>query len=49
VFPALAALKMDAAKCRAFAATKQFVGNLAPREGRVGLKPDLQPNPQRSL
>jgi glycosyltransferase involved in cell wall biosynthesis len=51
---ALAALKLDPAKCRAFAlahtwdaATKQFLGNLAPREERVGLKPDLQPSPQR--
>jgi 1,2-diacylglycerol 3-alpha-glucosyltransferase/glucuronosyltransferase len=41
---ALAALKLDATKCRAFAlahtweaATKQFLGNLAPREARVGL------------
>jgi glycosyltransferase involved in cell wall biosynthesis len=47
---ALAALKVDPAHCRAFAlahtweaATKQFLGNLAPREDRVGLKPDLQP------
>lgn len=46
---ALAALRLDPAKCRAFAlahtweaATKQFLGNLAPREERVGLKPDLQ-------
>jgi glycosyltransferase involved in cell wall biosynthesis len=53
---ALAALKLEPAKCRAFAlghtweaATKQFLGNLAPREQRVGLKPDLQANPQRSL
>jgi glycosyltransferase involved in cell wall biosynthesis len=53
---ALAALQLDPAKCRAFAlahtweaATKQFLGNLAPREQRVGLKPDLQVNPQRSL
>jgi len=53
---ALAALKMNPAQCRAFAlahtweaATKQFVGNLAPREERVGLKPDLQIDPQRSL
>jgi glycosyltransferase involved in cell wall biosynthesis len=53
---ALAALRADPAKCRAFAlahtweaATKQFVGNLAPREPRVGLKRDLQANPQRSL
>jgi hypothetical protein len=53
---ALAALQLDPAQCRAFAlghtwevATRQFVGNLAPREERVGLKPDLQPNPQRSL
>ena len=53
---ALAALKMNPAQCRAFAlahtweaATKQFVGNLAPREERVGLKPDLQVDPQRSL
>ena len=51
---ALAALKIDPAKCRAFAlqhtweaATNQFLGNLAPREARVGLKPDLQPDPQR--
>ena len=42
---ALAALKMDPAQCRALAlahtweaATKQFVGNLAPREERVGAK-----------
>jgi 1,2-diacylglycerol 3-alpha-glucosyltransferase/glucuronosyltransferase len=47
---ALAALQLDPAHCRAFAlahtweaATKQFVGNLQPREQRVGLKPDLQP------
>jgi 1,2-diacylglycerol 3-alpha-glucosyltransferase/glucuronosyltransferase len=53
---ALAALKLDPAKCRAFAmahtweaATKQFLQNLAPREEGVGLKPDLQANPQRSL
>lgn len=53
---ALAALKLDPAKCRAFAmahtweaATKQFLQNLAPREERVRLKPDLQANPQRSL
>ena len=46
---ALAALKLDPAKCRSFAlahtweaATRQFLGNLAPREARVGLKPDLQ-------
>ncbi len=46
---ALAALKLDPAKCRSFAlahtweaATRQFLGNLAPREERVGLKPDLQ-------
>lgn len=46
---ALAALRLDPAKCRAFAlahtweaATKQFLGNLAPRDERVGLKPDLQ-------
>lgn len=46
---ALAALRLDPAKCRAFAlahtweaATQQFLGNLAPREERVGLKPDLQ-------
>jgi glycosyltransferase involved in cell wall biosynthesis len=46
---ALAALEVDPTKCRSFAlahtweaATKQFVGNLAPREARVGLKPDLQ-------
>jgi glycosyltransferase involved in cell wall biosynthesis len=47
---ALAALQLNPAHCRAFAlahtweaATKQFLGNLAPREERVGLKPDLQP------
>ena len=47
---ALAALQLDPAHCRAFAlahtweaATQQFVGNLQPREQRVGLKPDLQP------
>jgi glycosyltransferase involved in cell wall biosynthesis len=48
---ALAALQLDSAHCRAFAlahtweaATKQFVGNLAPRtaEEVVGLKPDPQ-------
>lgn len=46
---ALAALQLDPAHCRAFAlahtweaATKQFVGNLAPREAEevVGLEPD---------
>jgi glycosyltransferase involved in cell wall biosynthesis len=53
---ALAALQIDPAKCRSFAlqhtweaATRQFLGNLVPREERVGLKPDLQPNPQRLL
>jgi glycosyltransferase involved in cell wall biosynthesis len=47
---ALAALQLKPAHCRAFAlahtweaATKQFLGNLAPREAGVGLKPDLQP------
>jgi glycosyltransferase involved in cell wall biosynthesis len=50
---ALAALQLDPAHCRAFAlehtweaATQQFVGNLQPREQRVGLKPDLQPQTQ---
>jgi hypothetical protein len=53
---ALAALKLDPAKCRSFAlrhtweaATKQFLGNLERRGTRVGLKPDLQPDTQRSL
>ncbi|MGH8239469.1 MAG: glycosyltransferase [Steroidobacteraceae bacterium] len=53
---ALAALKLDPAKCRSFAlqhtwaaATRQFIGNLVPRGERVGLKPALQPDPQRSL
>jgi hypothetical protein len=53
---ALAALQIDPAKCRSFAlqhtwevATQQFLGNLARREQRVGLKPDLQPDPQRLL
>lgn len=48
---ALAALRLDPAKCRAFAlahtweaATKQFLGNLAPRQAEeiVRLKPDPQ-------
>jgi hypothetical protein len=47
---ALAALQLNPVHCRAFAlahtweaATKQFLGNLQPREDRVGLRPDLQP------
>jgi glycosyltransferase involved in cell wall biosynthesis len=53
---ALAALKLDPTKCRAFAlrhtweaATRQFLGNLERRGRRVGLKQDLQPDTPRSL
>jgi glycosyltransferase involved in cell wall biosynthesis len=50
---ALAALQMDPAKCRAFAlahtweaATKQFLGNLAPREAEADVR--LKPDPQQA-
>jgi glycosyltransferase involved in cell wall biosynthesis len=50
---ALAALKLDPAKCRAFAlahtwdaATKQFLGNLAPREVEADVR--LKPDPQQA-